>query len=170
MKNTNLHSKGFTLIELLVVIAIIGLLSSVVLASLNSARNKAKIVAFKSELIQFRNLLQLEYSDTGSYANLTITNWAGNNSPSTTCDLLYVVGSNPSKYTAQANAICKKMVEISGDTYSLYVVSTATTYSIQGYLDAPDSLIYCVGSTGVTYGMPYNGGIVYSSPGCSGNL
>lgn len=43
-------NKGFTLVELLVVIAIIGILSSVVFASLNSARNKAKVAAFKSEL------------------------------------------------------------------------------------------------------------------------
>ena len=44
-----MKNKGFTLIELLVVIAIIGILASVVMVSLSSAKQEAKNVAFKAE-------------------------------------------------------------------------------------------------------------------------
>jgi prepilin-type N-terminal cleavage/methylation domain-containing protein len=64
-------TKGFTLIELLVVIAIIGILSSVVLASLNSARTKGADASIKSNLANIRAQAELSYdNNSGSYANV----------------------------------------------------------------------------------------------------
>jgi prepilin-type N-terminal cleavage/methylation domain-containing protein len=63
----NLYKKGFTLIELLVVIAIIGVLTSVVLASLTSAKNKARDTATKSGLSTLRSQAELYNTVSGSY-------------------------------------------------------------------------------------------------------
>ena len=70
MKN---FKKGFTLIELLVVIAIIGILSSVVLASLNTARSKGSDAAIKGNLSGMRAQAELIYDGASCYNTGTNT-------------------------------------------------------------------------------------------------
>ncbi len=59
------RQKGFTLIELLVVIAIIGLLSTLAVVALTSARAKARDAKRISDVKQVQTALELYYADKG---------------------------------------------------------------------------------------------------------
>jgi prepilin-type N-terminal cleavage/methylation domain-containing protein len=63
--------KGFTLIELLVVISIVSMLSSVVLASVNTARIKAQNARIVEETVSLRNQIELSFNGS-AYAGIPI--------------------------------------------------------------------------------------------------
>lgn len=67
MKKDSKGGRGFTLIELLVVIAIIGVLASIVLASLNSARRKSRDARRIADVKQIQLALELYFDANNSY-------------------------------------------------------------------------------------------------------
>lgn len=67
--------RGFTLIELLVVISIIGMLSSVVLASLSKTREKAGYAKAARDITTMRNALELFYQNNGDWPPIGSANY-----------------------------------------------------------------------------------------------
>lgn len=110
MKSTR---RGFTLIELLVVIAIIGILSSVVLASLNTARKKGRDARRVADIKQLQLALELYYDANGQYPQTIST--------STLVDAGYIAAlpGDPSNQFAYP--------------YTGYAASSATAATCSGY-------------------------------------
>lgn len=69
-RGRKLFKRGFTLLELLVVIAIIGLLSSIIVISVNSARAKARDAIRLADLRQMQEALEMYFLDNGNYPNI----------------------------------------------------------------------------------------------------
>lgn len=129
----NMKQKGFTLIELLVVIAIIGILASVVLTSLNSARKKGQDGKVKSQVAQVAAAAAIYYdNNNGSYgtaANCTSGMWADTASSMSTYASAPISGTWPGGVACNAN----------GQAYAFMAqLATDTTKG------------FCIDSTGIT--------------------
>ncbi len=63
------NKRGFTLIELLVTISIIAIISTVLLANFNAARERGRDAQRKADLRSIQTALRLYYNDYGGYPN-----------------------------------------------------------------------------------------------------
>lgn len=109
------RTRGFTLIELLVVIAIIGILSSVVLASLNGARADARDSRRQQDLAQIRTAIELCANDNQDYSSC-------DGSSLTSGDYMQTLPQDPSgnSYT----------INVSADGYCIYTSDWEDTDNI----------------------------------------
>ena len=124
--------RGFTLIELLVVIAIIGLLSSIVLASLSTARNKAEDAQRMANVKQVKNALMLYYDDHSKYPAVSGGGAEPLSSLSTALKpYIYKLPDDPSSSHAWRYASCATPCK----AYALYVYTVAHGWCRTSYAD-----------------------------------
>lgn len=138
--------RGFTLIELLVVIAVVGLLASIILASLGTSRKKAADAAIKTSLLHARSQVELQYSAKGCYTNTSVCSGASPAVISGVCPAsasagIFGVSNVASQITAAKTA--------SGATISNSCAATVggTKWAIAVVLNTDNSQAWCVDST-----------------------
>ncbi len=165
---------GFTLIELLVVVAIVGILASVVLVSLDSARGKGGDAAVKSNLNQVRTKAEMLYDTYGCYVNDAYTTTCSSIRPNvfnTASCPITVALSSPTRdrifYQLDIMSMIAAAKKASGATYTACgstVKGTAWAVAVQLF---DKTQVLCIDSTGV---FKTNTGVANSQAGVNGTI
>lgn len=130
--------RGFTLIELLVVIAIIGILSSVVLASLNTARNRGADANIKANLANIRAQAELTYDTDGDYDAVCAANSTTQNAQ--------IASMIASVNSQGGSAVCGKPASGAATAWA----ASATLKTTNQYGTSSGTDYFCVDSAGAS--------------------
>lgn len=173
------------------VVAIIGLLASIVLSSLQSARLKAADASVRQEMTQLRTIMEQERSNSGIYTAIKNGDAGGFKAANSTCSATnFAVGGVQSQYAANAADVCTKLIAAAstgsgGSTGSagatgcgascVYFQTTspnsAEKYTIMAYLpytsvQAGAARYLCMGSSG---NQSVSDGAAWTEEGCLNN-
>jgi len=139
---------GFTLIELLVVIAIIGILSAVVLASLNTARTKGSDVGVKGNLHTVITQAGL-FSANNNNLYGSFDNGSGGVA---TCPTSGTAGTSVFHDSTIENAIAAALLDSAGGITKCFANDTAYAVAVSRP-DTTNSTYWCADSSGVSCGI-----------------
>jgi prepilin-type N-terminal cleavage/methylation domain-containing protein len=118
------NKQGFTLIELLVVIAIIGLLATLSIVALNTARARSRDAKRVADVKQVQTALELYFNDNGAYPATVIS---GGTIASTTNVYMGIVPTAPtpadSAACSAANAYAYTMTSYNGTAGGSYTLT-----------------------------------------------